>query len=43
MRHARAAPCWGGLCAPLAVKGLELDHYHAEITAWERRFLLPQV
>lgn len=29
--------------AYLAVKGLEQDHYHAEITAWERRFLLPQV
>jgi glutamine synthetase len=29
--------------AYLAVKGLEHDHYHAEITAWERRFLLPQV
>lgn len=27
----------------LAVKQLELDHYLAEVTAWERRFLLPQV
>jgi glutamine synthetase len=27
----------------LAVKALEHDHYLAEITAWERRYLLPQV
>lgn len=27
----------------LAVKRLEHDHYLAEVTAWERRFLLPQV
>ena len=27
----------------LAVKSLEHDHFLREITAWERRFLLPQV
>ena len=46
MRHsAHAAPLLGAafVQAYLAVKGLELDHYHAEISAWERRFLLPQV
>ncbi|MDD5028484.1 MAG: glutamine synthetase family protein [Rhodoferax sp.] len=26
-----------------AVKGLEVDHFTAEISAWERRYLLPQV
>ena len=26
-----------------AVKGLEYDSYLHEISAWERRFLLPQV
>lgn len=29
--------------AYLAVKGLEHDHFLNEISAWERRFLLPQV
>jgi glutamine synthetase len=29
-----------GYCA---VKALEHEHYLAEISAWERRFLLPQV
>ena len=27
----------------LAVKGLEHDHFQREVTAWERRYLLPQV
>ncbi len=27
----------------LAVKGLEHEHYQREISAWERRYLLPQV
>jgi len=27
----------------LAVKTLEHDHYLREISAWERRYLLPQV
>ena len=27
----------------LAVKALEHDHYLNEISAWERRYLLPQV
>ncbi len=27
----------------LAVKALEHDHYQAEVSAWERRYLLPQV
>ena len=27
----------------LAVKALEHDHYLSEISAWERRYLLPQV
>ena len=27
----------------LAVKTLEHDHFLREVTAWERRFLLPQV
>jgi glutamine synthetase len=46
MRQSAHAPRLLGAAfvqAYLAVKGLEHDHYHAEITAWERRFLLPQV
>ena len=27
----------------LAVKALEHDHYLNEVSAWERRYLLPQV
>ena len=46
MRHSAHAPRLLGadfVQAYLAVKSQELAHYQAEVSAWERRYLLPQV
>lgn len=46
MAHSRHAPGLLGerfVRAYLAVKALEHEHYLGEISAWERRYLLPQV
>lgn len=46
MAHSAAAPSLLGpefVQAYLAVKGLEQDSFLREVSAWERRFLLPQV
>jgi glutamine synthetase len=46
MAHSQQAPLLLGerfVRGFLAVKALEHEHYLNEISAWERRYLLPQV